>query len=165
MTVSPTARHATSLRATAATGVHDASSRCALTQGRAQLLSLHEVIRAIVLGGSLYLERGPWRPSSCSIGLRRAVERVSSAARSQRPTGAVFALSFHHLPPPSAALSPFFFSFCSSHAVCRVYVEYTGNGAEGCLTLVDLAGSEHKIDSMWCAAPPHTWTNNPTRWP
>ena len=70
-------------------------------------------------------------------------------------------------PPPTAFRRPFavFFSFCSSHAVCRVYVEYTGNGAEGCLTLVDLAGSEHKIDSMWCAAPPHTWTNNPTRWP
>ena len=39
-----------------------------------------------------------------------------------------------------------------SHAVCRVYVEYVGSGAEGCLTLVDLAGSEHKIDSMWHGA-------------
>jgi kinesin family protein 2/24 len=36
-----------------------------------------------------------------------------------------------------------------SHAVCRVYIEYSGSGEEGCLTLVDLAGSEHKIDSMW----------------
>eukprot|EP01051_Picozoa_sp_SAG22_P012422 SAG22_NODE_1291_length_4852_cov_3.176310_2_plen_589_part_00 len=39
-----------------------------------------------------------------------------------------------------------------SHAVCRMYTEYPGSGAEGCLTLVDLAGSEHKIDSMWHGA-------------